>query len=773
MTPSSAATTSPPETSEPEWAGSISNSLATLEIGIEGMTCASCVSRVEKTLKRLPGVYDATVNLATERATVRYAPSSVGFDGFVQAVTGIGYQAHSLEDGSGSENAAHKDALAAMRRDVVLAFALAVPVLVLSEGSTFFPAFHRALISASPWGHFYDWIQFVFTTIILAIPGKRFFKPGLLAYRHLSPDMNSLVSTGVGAAWLYGVVVLVAPSLFPLIARQVYFDSAAVIVALILLGKYFEELAKGRTSQAIKKLAGLQSKEARLLRDDGSEEDVPVGSLHAGDHIAIRPGERLPVDGRVVEGTSHVDEAMLTGEPMAVSKTTGDSVVGGTVNREGRLVIEATSVGADTVLAQIIRLVEQAQTSKLPIQKLADSVVKVFTPIVIGIALVSFGVWLAFGPSPTITTAVVSAVAVLVVACPCAMGLATPAAIMVGTGRSAELGVLFRNGEALEVLSKVDTVLFDKTGTLTAGKPSVTGIVSEDPGKLLSLAASVESGSEHPLGQAILEAARDRGLHPAGVDGFEAVAGYGARALVDGMEVLVGSSRYLEKEGVEVGNFTEQADQLAAQGNTAVLVAAGGSALGVLGISDAPRPEVAGIIPALKARGLRIVMVTGDTVRTANAIAQELGISDVHAEVLPQDKSAVVKKLQSEGHRVAFTGDGINDAPALAQADVGIAVASGTDIAIEAADVALARGSVSGVVTALDNARRTLRIIKLNLFWAFIYNIVLIPVAAGALAPGFGIRLNPMLAAAAMALSSIFVLTNSLRLKRLTPWNPA
>jgi Cu+-exporting ATPase len=743
-----------------------------LEIGIEGMTCASCVARVEKTLKRLPGVSDATVNLATERATVRYEPDHVGLDNFVQAVAGIGYQAHTLEDSNGSENTAHKDALAAMKHDVILAFALAVPVLVLSEGSTFFPAFHRALISASPWGNFYEWIQFIFTTIILAVPGRRFFKPGLLAYRHLSPDMNSLVSTGVGAAWLYGVVVLVAPGLFPLSVRQVYFDSAAVIVALILLGKYFEELAKGRTSQAIKKLAGLQSKEARLLHDDGTEEDVPVGSVHVGDRIAIRPGERLPVDARVVEGASHVDEAMLTGEPLAVSKSVGDSVVGGTVNREGRLVVEATSVGADTVLAQIIRLVEQAQTSKLPIQKLADSVVKVFTPIVIGIALVAFGVWLAFGPAPAITTAVVSAVAVLVVACPCAMGLATPAAIMVGTGRSAELGVLFRNGEALEVLSKVDTVLFDKTGTLTEGKPRVTETIAGAPDKMLALAASVESGSEHPLGQAVLEAAKARGQQLLPIGGFEAVAGFGARAVVDKAEVLVGSSRYLEKQDVDASGFTEQADALAARGHTAVFVAAGGSALGILGISDAPRAEVAKIIPALKERGIRIAMVTGDTALTANAIAQELGISDVHAEVLPQDKSAVVEKLQREGHTVAFTGDGINDAPALAQADVGIAVASGTDIAIEAADVALARGSVSGVVTALDNARRTLRIIKLNLFWAFIYNIVLIPVAAGALAPGLGIRLNPMLAAAAMALSSIFVLTNSLRLKRLGPWNP-
>ena len=756
----------------PEWASDISKSIETLEIGIEGMTCASCVARVEKTLNRLPGVAETTVNLATERATVRYVPDSVGFDNFRQAVAGIGYQAHSLEEGGDTEDPVHKDALRAMKRDVILAFALAVPVLILSEGSAFSPAFHRALISASPWGHFYDWIQFLFTTVILAVPGRRFFRPGFLAYRHLSPDMNSLVSTGVGAAWLYGVVVLVAPGLFPLSARQVYFDSAAVIVALILLGKYFEELAKGRTSQAIKKLAGLQSKEARLLHDDGTEEEVPVGSVRAGDRIVIRPGERLAVDGRVVEGTSHVDEAMLTGEPLAVSKSAGDNVVGGTVNREGRLVVEATSVGADTVLAQIIRLVDRAQTSKLPIQKLADRVVQVFTPIVIGIALVAFGVWLAFGPAPAITTAVVSAVAVLVVACPCAMGLATPAAIMVSTGRSAELGVLFRKGEALEVLSKVDTVLFDKTGTLTVGKPSVTDIVSEEPDKLLALAASVESGSEHPLGQAVLEAADDRGLQVRPVDGFEAVAGFGARALVDGAEVLVGSLRYLEREGVDAGRFTQQAGELATRGKTPVFVAGGGSAIGILGISDAPRPEAASIIPALKKRGIQVAMITGDTARTANAIAQELGISDVHAEVLPQDKAAVVEQLQREGRKVAFTGDGINDAPALAQADVGLAVASGTDIAIEAADVALTRGSMSGVVTALDGARRTFRIIKLNLFWAFIYNIVLIPIAAGVLAPGLGIHLNPMLAAAAMGLSSVFVLTNSLRLKRLSPWVP-
>ncbi len=811
------------EPATPEWANEVTGSLQTIELGIEGMTCASCVSRVEKTLKRLPGISDATVNLTTERASVSYSPDAIGADDMASAIAAIGYQAHPLDVGSGSTDTTHDDALAKMKRDVILAFVLAIPVLVLSEGSTFSPVFSKALVSASPWNNFYSWVQFAFTTAILIIPGRRFFKPGFLAYRHLSPDMNSLVSTGVGAAWLYSVIVLVAPSLFPSTARQVYFDSAAVIVALILLGKYFEELGKGRASQAIRKLAGLQSKEARLLHTDGTEEDVPVGSIHVDDHVAVRPGERIPVDGIVIDGTSHVDEAMLTGEPLAVSKSPDDQVVGGTMNREGRLVIEATSVGADTVLSQIIRLVENAQTSKLPIQRLADKVVAVFTPIVIGIAIVTFGVWWVFGPTPSITTAVVSAVAVLVVACPCAMGLATPAAVMVGTGRSAEMGILFRNGEALETLSNVDTVLFDKTGTLTEGRPSVTDIIADDPDELLCFAASVESASEHPLAQAIVDEATSRGITISSPDQFEALSGMGATAIVNGKRVRVGSLRYITGEGVDSGQFEDQVNRLAAEGKTPVFVVVennadrggttvggivegatvggevedgvkGSSAIksstgvnrvntrvrsgvgtseggedvaGVIAISDTVRPESASIVYDLATRGIQVAMVTGDTRRTANAVAQKLGISDVHAEVLPEDKSAVVTQLQETGHKVAFVGDGINDAPALAQADTGIAIASGTDIAIEAADVALARGSISGAVTAIDNARRTLKIIKLNLFWAFIYNIVLIPVAAGALAPSLGIHLNPMLAAAAMGLSSIFVLTNSLRLKRL------
>ncbi len=817
-----------PEPAVPEWANEVTGSLQTIELGIEGMTCASCVSRVEKTLKRLPGISDATVNLTTERASVRYSPDAVGTDDMASAIAAIGYQAHPLDVGSGSTDTTHDDALAKMKRDVILAFVLAIPVLVLSQGSTFSPVFSKALVSASPWNNFYSWVQFAFTTAILIIPGRRFFKPGFLAYRHLSPDMNSLVSTGVGAAWLYSVIMLVAPSLFPSTARQVYFGSAAVIVALILLGKYFEELGKRRASQAIRKLAGLQSKEARLLHTDGTEEDVPVGSIHVDDHVAVRPGERIPVDGIVIDGTSHVDEAMLTGEPLAVSKSPDDQVVGGTMNREGRLVIEATSVGADAVLSQIIRLVENAQTSKLPIQRLADKVVAVFTPIVIGIAIVTFGVWWVFGPTPSITTAVVSAVAVLVVACPCAMGVATPAAIMVGTGRSAEMGILFRNGEALQTLSNVDTVLFDKTGTLTEGRPSVTDIIADDPDELLWFAASVESASEHPLAQAIVDEATSRGITISSPDQFEALSGMGATAIVNGKRVRVGSLRYITGEGVDSGQFEDQVNRLAAEGKTPVFVvvennadrggttvggevegatvggvvedgvvedgAKGSSAIksstgvnrvntrvrsgvgtseggedvaGVIVISDTVRPESASIVYDLATRGIQVAMVTGDTRRTANAVAQKLGISDVHAEVLPEDKSAVVTQLQETGHKVAFVGDGINDAPALAQADTGIAIASGTDIAIEAADVALARGNISGAVTAIDNARGTLKIIKLNLFWAFIYNIVLIPVAAGALAPSLGIHLNPMLAAAAMGLSSIFVLTNSLRLKRL------
>ncbi len=737
-------------------------------LAIEGMTCASCVRHVEDALNSVPGVLEATVNLATERASVRYFPASVEIGDMVAAVVAAGYGARPLAGPGDDEAGRKRQALAAMRRDVIVAVSASLPVLVLSMGGAFIPGLRAAMDVFAPFASFWDWVQALFASVVLFGPGRRFFRPGLIAYRHLSPDMNSLVATGTGAAWAYSMLVLLIPGAFPAAAREVYFDSAAVVVAAVLFGKYLEELAKGRTSAAIRKLLGLQAKEAHVLRE-GAEETIPIGAVVKGDLVIVRPGERLPIDGRVRDGASHVDASMLTGEPLPVAKRAGDEVVGGTVNQEGRLLVEATSVGRDTVLAQIILLVERAQTGKLPIQGLADRVVRVFTPVVILIALASFAVWLALAPAPAITTALMSAVAVLVVACPCAMWLATPAAIMVGTGRAAELGVLFRKGDALETLASVDTVLLDKTGTLTKGKPALTACLADDRQAVLRLSAAIEAASEHPLAHAVLEAARRDGIAWPAVTDFAAIPGFGIEGRVDGRLVRIGSRRFLERENIAAGPWLSSAQSLEADGKTAIFVAADGQVLGVLAIADPVKPEAPSLVSALRAQGLTVGMVSGDARRTAEAVGSTLGLTEIHAEILPQGKAAVVEALQARGRKVAFVGDGINDAPALAQADVGIALASGTDIAIEAGEVTLARGELSGVMTAIRAARNTMRTIRGNLFWAFFYNILLIPVAAGVLLP-FGLRLNPMLAGVAMGLSSLFVLTNSLRLKGLKPW---
>ncbi|MHB1676248.1 MAG: heavy metal translocating P-type ATPase [Sulfuriferula sp.] len=744
-----------------------------MEFAVEGMTCASCVAHVEKAVRDLPGVTDATVNLATERVQVHYFSASVDFADFAAAVEEAGYQARPLGDLGEDEAAAKQRSLTTQRRGVWLAAALTLPVVILSMGMYVFPAWDTLLAVASPFPRFWDWVQAALTTAVLFGPGLRFFRPGFIAYRRLAPDMNSLVSTGTGAAWLYSMLVLLVPNLFPATARHVYFDSAAVVIVAVLLGKYMESLAKGRGSAAIQKLMGLQAKAARIQRSDGTEESVPLASVRHGDLVVIRPGEQLAVDGIVREGVSHVDQAMLTGEPVAVKRQVGDAVVGGTINQEGRLLVEATSVGKDAVLGKIIQLVERAQTGKLPIQRLADRAVRVFTPIVLAIALLSFLLWLAFGPAPAITTALISAVAVLVVACPCAMGLATPAAIMVGTGRAAEMGVLFRKGEALESLSHVDTVLFDKTGTLTEGRPALVDLLADAPQEALRLAASLESNSEHPLALAVLAAAQAQGVVAELVADFSAVPGFGIQGVVNGRRVLLGARRFVEREGIDIGHWAAQAQSLEAEGKTVVFLAADQQPLALLAIADPIKPDAAAVVAAMKAFGLKVAMVTGDGQLTAESVARALGIDEVHAEVLPADKAGVVTTLQQAGQRVAFVGDGINDAPALAQADVGIALASGTDIAIEAADVTLTRGELGGVPTALVTARKTMSNIRGNLFWAFFYNILLIPVAAGVLIPFYGIYLNPMLAGVAMGTSSIFVLGNSMRLKWLQPWKTA
>ena len=752
---------------------------ADLVLDVQGMTCASCVGRVEAALRAVPGVLRADVNLAAETAAVRYLPATAQAQAMLDAVAAAGYAAR-VRDADAARAAADADAhkqaqVHSMRRDAWLAAALAVVVAVVSMGGMLFPAFARALDGLVPpaWGFSLgDWLQAVLATVVVVGPGRRFFRSGWIAWRHLAPDMNSLVATGAGVSWLYSMVVLLMPGWFPAQSRHVYFDSAAVVIAAVLFGKYLEELAKGRASQAIRSLARLQARDARV-RVDGEQRDVPIGQVRPGDEVVVRPGERLPVDGEVIEGASHVDESMLSGEPMPVDKQPGSQVRAGTVNQQGLLVVRATSVGADTMLAQIIRLVEQAQGGKLPIQGLADRVVRVFTPAVLLVALLSFGAWMLLAPAPALSHALLAAVAVLVVACPCAMGLATPAAIMVGTGRAAELGVLFRKGEALEALSHVDTVLLDKTGTLTRGQPRLTGLrpgdgVAED--ELLRLAAAVEAGSEHPLGLAVVAAARDRALSWPAASQFEARAGYGARARVDGAMIALGTRRYLEQLGVDPRALDAVAAELVEQGATVVYAARDAQALGVLAVSDPPRPESAAVVARLRELGLAVHMVSGDSTRAAQALARTVGIESVHAEVLPQGKADVVRGLQEQGHRVLFVGDGINDAPALAQADVGMALASGTDIAMQAADVTLTRGDLGGLVAALQGAVRTMATIRGNLFWAFGYNVLLIPVAAGVGAP-WGLFMSPMLAGIAMGLSSVFVLGNSLRLRGLRAWS--
>jgi len=741
------------------------------EIGVGGMTCAACSARVERALGKLPGVVQASVNLATERATVRYLPEMLSPAGIAQTIAEAGYEPRPLNDeGVGAEaEDAHQDQRRAMRRDLWLAVALTLPVLVLSMGADMIPGLAQRLGAIAPMT-VWNGVQALLTTAVLLGPGRRFFRPGLIAFRHLSPDMNSLVMTGTSAAWAYSLAVVLAPSLFPPEARNVYFDSAAVIITVILFGKYLEELAKGRTSSAIKKLIGLQAKTARVLRD-GAEVEVPVEQVHASELLVVRPGERIPVDGEVREGSSHVDESMLTGEPLPVAKHAGDRVVGATINQHGVLRITATQVGRDTVLAQIVRLVERAQGSKLPIQGLADRVVRVFTPLVLLTATITFLVWLTLGPPPAITLALVSAVSVLVVACPCAMGLATPAAIMVGSGRAAELGVLYRKGEALETLSHVDMVVFDKTGTLTEGRPRLTDLeaVDGDTASALALAAALETHSEHPLGAAIVAAAKEQGLELADVEDFQALPGYGVQGRVNGRSVQLGAERLLRREQISTEALERQAERLAAAGRTPIYLAVDGEARALLAVADPLKAQAPALIQALRKRGLRVAMITGDAQRTAEAIARQAGIEEIKAQVLPDGKAAAVQELQRAGRRVAFVGDGINDAPALAQAEVGIAVGSGTDIAIEAADVTLTRNDLGGVVTALDVARRTLRTIRGNLFWAFFYNILLIPLAAGVFYPAFGLHLHPMIAGVAMGFSSLFVVSNSLRLRRLRP----
>lgn len=736
---------------------------------IKGMTCASCVGRVEKAIAKVPGVVTAEVNLATEKASVSFQPGTLDAADVRLAISKAGYEPGEVIAAGALGSPEDKDAeTEALRHKFVFALFFTMPLLVVAMGKMA-PGMSSLMVDVMV-ERKWIWLEFVLASPVLFYAGWVFFRTGWAELRHLSPGMNSLVMLGASAAYFYSLAALLAPGIFPEGTATSYFEAAGVIVTLILLGKYLEAIAKGRTSAAIKKLMQLQAKTARVIRD-GQEIEVPIEDVVLGDLVIVRPGERLAVDGIVTEGASYVDEAMITGEPVPVEKGPGADVVGGTVNKSGALTIKATRVGGDTVLNQIIRMVEEAQSSKPEIQKTADRIAGVFVPIVMAVALATFAVWLSIGPEPALNFAFVAAVSVLLIACPCAMGLATPTAIMVGTGKGAELGVLIRKGTALEQLAKVDTIILDKTGTLTLGQPAMTDfiVLNGAEGDVLSLVAAAESKSEHPIAEAIVRAARERGLDIPKTTSFQAEPGYGIEAEAGGRKIQVGADRYMERLGLDLTGAAGQAAEMAGQGKTPLYAAIDGTLACVIAVADPLKESSRQAIAAIHDLGLEAAMLTGDNKLTADAIAAQVGIDRVMAEVLPETKALEVKRLQAEGRKVAFVGDGINDAPALAQSDVGIAIGTGTDIAIEAGDVILMSGDLLGIVNALALAKRTMRTIRLNFFWAYAYNVALIPVAAGALYPLWGVLLNPMLAAGAMSFSSIFVVTNSLRLRGFKP----
>mgnify|MGYP000732882381 CR=1 FL=1 len=749
-----------------------------LDLAIEGMTCASCVFRVEKALSAVPGVSKATVNLATERAHIIYDSLIANqFDastGTIAAVKKAGYVASEIQ-----AHAAPTDTLTASReeegrhlsRQLLIALLLTLPVFILEMGSHLIPAMHMFVHEHI--GMHNSWVlQSVLTTLVLVGPGRVFFTKGLSALWHLSPEMNSLVAMGAGSAWLFSMVSTYAPELFPEGTRFVYFEAAAVIVTLILLGRTLEAKAKGRTGAAIQHLIGLVPRQARILRD-GQMLDVAIESVVPGDYVVVRPGEKIPVDGEITEGAPYIDEAMITGEPLPVTKVVGDRVTGGTINTTNSFTFVATHTGGDTVLARIIRMVESAQGAKLPIQAMVDRVTAWFVPAIMVCALLTFLIWLWLGPTPSLSYALVNAVAVMIIACPCAMGLATPTSIMVGTGRAAELGVLFRQGDALQRMRDVQVIAFDKTGTLTIGKPVLTDVVvlssKYDRATLLSWAAAMQSQSEHPIAHAILNAATEEQLPLPAAKDFTAIRGSGVRAVVLGNVILSGAQHLMADEGIATERATEQIKQWGEQGKTPIYLAVNGELAALMAVADPIKPSAVSAIAALHALGLKTVMITGDNIHTAQAVAAQLGIDQVHAQVLPEGKVAVLQSLRTSGVVLAFVGDGINDAPALATADVGIAIGTGTDVAIESASVVLMSDDLHGVANAVGLSRATLRNIKENLFWAFAYNVALVPLAAGALYPNSGILLSPMFAAAAMACSSVFVIANALRLKRFKP----
>ena len=741
----------------------------TISIGIGGMSCAACSARVERGLAALPGVLEATVNLAGHAAAIRYLPATLSPERLAQTIRSLGYEPELARQPPDAQRARHAQELDALRRDLVTAGLLTLPLMLVSMGHMLVPALAGLMADLAPMP-VWHWLEFALATPVLFWAGRRFLRRGWTELGHLSPGMDSLVTLGSLAAYGYSVAALTLPALFPAGAANLYFEAAAVIVTLILLGRYLESIAKGRTSEAIRRLMDLTPKTARIQTADG-ELEIPADAVVPGDRVLVRPGERIPVDGILVDGESHVDESMISGEPLPVRKQPGDTLVGGTLNQAGAFTYRVERVGADTVLAHIIRLVEEAQAGKPAIQRVADRIAGVFVPAVMAVALATFLIWLWLGPEPALSHAFVAAVSVLLIACPCAMGLATPTAIMVASGRGAALGVLFRRGEALETLARVGTVLFDKTGTLTEGRPALTDFIGlgMDKDAALTLAAAAERRSEHPIAVAIQQAAERRGLALEDAESFEVEPGHGIRARVGSRSVAVGAARWMQRLSVSTGEAEPIGARLAEEGRTPVYLAVDGRVTAVLAVSDPIRPISRAAIDRLRGLGLTVAMLTGDGRPTAEAVARQLGIGQLRAEVLPGDKAAEVKRLQAAHSGVAFVGDGINDAPALAQADVGLAIGTGTDIAIEAGDVILMQGDPRAVADAITLARRTLRTIRINFFWAYAYNVALIPLAAGLFYPLTGWTMNPMLAAGAMSLSSLFVVTNSLRLRRFTP----
>ncbi len=740
--------------------------------GIRGMTCASCVTHIEKALRQTQGVLSASVSLGTEQARVDYLPSMTSLDLVKEAVKSVGYRAVEApapesQEGADREQAEREAEYRSLMRKFWFAAILSLPIMALSYPDLV-PGLREWMPMGSPERRIVWGLLGVLTLPVMVWAGSQFYTGMWAALKHRSANMHTLIAIGISAAFLYSGVAVAFPQLFPTAAlAEVFWDVTAVVVALVVLGLALELKAKGRTSEAIKKLIGLQAKTARVIRD-GKEIDLPVEEVLAGDVVIVRPGEKIPVDGEIVEGSSAIDESMITGESIPVEKRAGDEVIGATLNKTGSFRFRALKVGKDTALANIIRMVQDAQASKAPIQRIVDSVAGYFAPAVMILAIIAFVAWYNFGPDPRIIYATITLVTTLIIACPCALGLATPTSLTVGIGKGAENGILIRSGEALQTAKKLDTIVLDKTGTITRGEPALTDVVTADgfnEDEVLRLAASLERGSEHPLGEAIVKGAEARNLSLEKAAEFAAIAGQGVSGVLEGRTVLLGNARLMRDRGIDISGFTGEWERLAEEGKTPMYLAVDSRAAGLVAVADTMKPDSKAAIASLRRMGLEVIMLTGDNLRTAQAIARQAGVDRVLAEVLPQDKAHEVQKLQLEGKTVAMVGDGINDAPALAQADVGLAIGTGTDVAIESSDITLIKGSLTGVVTAMDISRATMRNVYQNLIGAFGYNVLGIPVAMGLLYPFFGLLLSPLIAAAAMAFSSVTVVTNANRLR--------